>query len=219
MVYLALVLLTLVNSILWSTRDGMKASPSITATYNPSGDDIGSGIFGSTYYYRYSIPFLSSVGISRFGPSNEFTVSDEVFWVVPLSSVSVNEDLSAHLDYNLTAAVSAYRFSHKPYSSSLSQLLNLKKVRSSIQPSTVSAIITVPNQVPGTPNRRLDRTPLALKLIGTAGQYSLYSATASDITEFNFFQASFDIVAEGAGGTFSSYYNKMQNLCPDNTKC
>ena len=106
MVCLAPFLLTFGNSILWSTRDGTKASSSITATYNPSADDTGSGIFGSTYYYRYSIPFSSSVGISSFGPSNEFTVSDEVFWVVPLSSVSINEDLSAHLDYNLTVAVS-----------------------------------------------------------------------------------------------------------------
>ena len=115
MVHLTLLLLTFVNSILWSTRDGTKASSSITATHDPSGDDTGSGMFGSTYYYGYSIPFSSSVGISSFGPSNEFAVSDEVFWVVPLSSVSVNEDLSAHLDYNLTVAVSALiTFSENP---------------------------------------------------------------------------------------------------------
>lgn len=72
------------------------------ATFASDPANIGSSIFGSTYYYRFSTEIDSSKGISGFTINGEqYPLNDAIFWLPDLSLVEAG--LSK---LNITAAVS-----------------------------------------------------------------------------------------------------------------
>jgi hypothetical protein len=91
--------------VTYKTRKGDVATTPITATYVASSENIGSSLFGITYYYRFSVSLDSTEGISAFTVSmNDYPRQDTVFWLPNLSSVVPGSGgLSA---INITAAVS-----------------------------------------------------------------------------------------------------------------
>ena len=91
--------------ITYKTRKGDVATIPIAATYVASADNIGSSLFGTTYYYRFSVSLDSTEGISAFAVSmNNYPRQDTVFWLPNLSSIVPGSvGLST---VNITAAVS-----------------------------------------------------------------------------------------------------------------
>jgi hypothetical protein len=91
--------------VTYTTRKGDVANTPITATYVASSDNIGSSLFGTTYYYRFSVSLDSTEGISAFTVSmNDYPRQDTVFWLPDFSSVVPGSNgLSV---VNITAAVS-----------------------------------------------------------------------------------------------------------------
>lgn len=77
----------------------------IPATYTATQDNIGSSIFGTTYFYRFAANLDASNGVSSYVVNgNKYILDDRVFWLPNLSSVVIGSDGSASV--NITAAVS-----------------------------------------------------------------------------------------------------------------
>ncbi|MCJ1307575.1 hypothetical protein MMC25_001222 [Agyrium rufum] len=179
--------------ILWTTRSGKPMFP-VQATYNPI-TDVGGGIYGNSFFYRYSISTPSTTGISSFGPANQFRVQDSIFWVQSMSSSTAFNIRLGNPRLPVTANVTA-------------------AVLTSFAPTSVTALFSLPNFRPGTINRVVDQQSITMQKVGQAGAYTLYQSMVSTI-DIVAFQASFDLVATNAQGqTVESIFNKLIRILP-----
>lgn len=76
---------------------------------------------------------------------------------------------------------------------------------------SVEAIFSAPTPQPGTLSPRIETSYLPLQLIGTAGEYSVYSGlTQLDSSTSN--RTTVDIVAKGKQGTVVNEFRKLAGL-------
>ncbi|KAL9097666.1 MAG: hypothetical protein Q9163_006306 [Psora crenata] len=178
-------------------RDGQSTTDAATAT--KSSADLGTGIFGPTYQYPFTITFPASTGISGVTANGQtFAFQDTMFVVPGLSSVSPTApafvptpELDATQDYSVNLTV-AYLTTDAP--------------------ATLTATFSVPQTQTGTVAPKIDSTTTTtLKVIGQTGPFAIYSAIMSkSLSAKQAYGSSVDVAVTGQnpGILFFKPFNK-----------
>ncbi|KAL9123889.1 MAG: hypothetical protein Q9217_006724 [Psora testacea] len=165
-------------------RDGKSTSTSATAT--KSSTDMGTGIFGATYRYPFTMNFPASTGISGVTVNGQtFKFQDTMFVVPGLSSVSPTPPafvptpaMSATQTYSINMTV-AYLTTNAP--------------------TSLTATLSIPQTQTGTVSPKVDgSTTATLNQIGNAGPFALYSAIIQkSLSAKQAYGSSVDVAATG----------------------
>ena len=173
--------ITLVN------RAGKTTTTTVKAT--ASAADTGSGIWGPTKSYPFTLKFAASVGLSGLSVNGQtFAFQDTMFVVAGMSSVSPNPPPFS-TDSTVMGAVAAYK----------ANTTVAYYPGTAAAPSTLTATFAMPVPQPGTVSPKIDTsTTNTLKKIGTAGPFTLYSAvTTKSVSAKQAYGTSMDVAVAG----------------------
>ncbi|KAF6236205.1 hypothetical protein HO173_005835 [Letharia columbiana] len=179
--------ITLIN------RAGKTTTTSVTASVSSS--DTGTGIWGPTHSYPFTLSFPASVGLSGLAASGQnFTFQDTMFAVTALSSVSptlptfaASPSINTVSTYSLNTTV-AYLTSSPP--------------------TSLTATFAIPMAQTGSVSPYIDTSTTAtLALIGqTTGGFALYSAvTKHSVSAKQAFGSSVDVAVSGQAAALQFY--------------
>lgn len=174
-------------------RAGQTTTETVTAS--ASSADTGTGIWGPTNSYAFTLPFEADVGLSGLEVSGQnFTFQDTMFAVPALSSVSPapptfapNPSLNAVSTYSLNTTV-AY-LTDSP-------------------PASLAATFAIPMPQTGSVSPYIDKSTTAtLALLGqTAGGFALYSAvTEHTVSAKQALGSSMDVAVSGQAAALQFY--------------
>ena len=181
-------------------RDGT-ADASTTTTATKSGADTGTGIWGPTNAYPFTLTFSASTGLSGLTANGvTFEFQDTMFVASGLSSVSPSPptfapspSLGTVSDYTVNTTV-AYLTTNPP--------------------ASLTATFAVPKPQTGTVSPAIDTsTTTTLELIGSSGPFSIYSgSTSQSISAQQAYGTSVDVAVDGqaAGVVFFKPYWAVQ---------
>lgn len=182
-------------------RAGKTTSTTTKATASTS--DTGSGIWGPTNSFQFTLSFSSSDGLSGITANGQtFKFQDTMFVIPTMSSVSPKPPtfstngnaMSASATYSINTTVA-----YLPGSGSA--------------PATLTATFAIPVPQTGTVSPKIDTsTTTTLKKIGTSGPFTIYSAVKSkQITAKQGYGTSVDVAVPGSAAGLQFYKPFIQN--------
>ena len=166
-----------------------KKTTTTTVQAAASSSDTGSGLFGPTKSYPFTLKFPASVGLSGLTANGQtFSFQDTMFVVAAASSVSPAAPPFS-LDSNSMGGVQTYK------ANTTVAYLPSKGAA----PATLTATFAIPMTQPGTVNPKIDTsTTNTLKKIGTSGPFTLYSAvTSKSMSAKQAYGTSMDVAVSG----------------------
>ena len=180
-------------------RAGKTTTTTTTATASTS--DTGTGIWGPTSSYQFTLAFSATVGLSGVTANGQtFQFQDTMFVAPTLSSVTPQPPAfslnSATMDATSTYTVNT-TVAYLPSKGAA--------------PSTLTATFAIPEPQAGTVSPKIDTsTTTTLNKIGTSGPFTLYSAkTSKSLTAKQAYGTSVDVAVAGqsAGVQFFKPFN------------
>ena len=186
-------------------RAGTTTTTTTTATV--SAQDTGTGIWGPTHSYTFTLSFPASVGLSGVTAGGQtFSFQDTMFAVPAMSSVNPKPPAFAPgpsmntvtaYTANLTVAVS---LPSKPLYLQRCKTLITSQYLTTTPPASLAATVSIPVTQTGSPSPKIDASTTAtLKLIGSANGYSFYSALISkSISAKQGYGSSVDVAVAGS---------------------
>ena len=169
-------------------RAGTTTTTTTTATASSS--DTGSGIWGATTSYQFTLSFAASVGLSGLSVNGQtFPFQDTMFVSAALSSVSPQPPTFT-LNSGTMGASSTY---------TVTTTVAYLPSKGGSAPSSLAATFAIPVPQSGTVSPKIDTSTTAtLNKIGTSGPYTLYSAkTSKSITAKQAYGTSLDVAVAG----------------------
>ena len=160
-----------------------------TTTANAAAGDSGTGLFGKTTSYSFTLAFSATVGLSGITANGQkFALQDTMFIVPTLSSYSPTPP-----PFTLNAAALAATATYT-VNTTVAYLTSAKAA-----PASLTATFAIPQPQPGTVSPKIDTsTTASLKKIGTSGPFTLYSAkTSKSLTAKQAYGASVDVAVPG----------------------
>lgn len=179
------------------SRAGKTTTTTVTAPISSS--DTGTGIYGPTHSYTFTLSFPSTVGLSGLSTNGQtFTFQDTMFVVPTLSYVSPSP-----MTFSTTTAMNTI--------SAFSVNTTVAYLYTGTAPTSLTATYAIPQPQTGSVAPAMDTSTTAtLKLIGKAGPYALYSAvTKKSLTQKQAYSTSVDVAVAGqaAGVVFFKPFN------------
>ncbi|MCJ1274178.1 hypothetical protein MMC21_001973 [Puttea exsequens] len=184
--------ITLIN------RAGKTTSTTTTAT--KSAKDTGTGIWGPTNSYTFSITFPATVGVSGVTAGGQtFAFQDKMFVVPSLSNVS-----PAPMTFSTTTAMNTVM--------SFSVNSTVAYLYSGTAPASLTATYAIPKAQTGSVAPVIDTSlTVTLNLMGKTGPYAIYSAiTKKSMSQTQAYSTSVDVAVAGqsAGVVFFKPFNR-----------
>jgi len=183
--------ITLIN------RAGTTTTTTVTAPI--SSKDTGTGIWGPTHSYTFTLSFPAKVGVSGVSANGQtFQLQDTMFVVPSLSSIS-----PPPMTFSTTTAMNTV--------SSFSVNTTVAYLYSGKAPTTLTATYAIPKPQAGTVSPAMDTSTTAtLNLVGKTGPYAIYSAvTKKSLSQAQAYSTSVDVAVAGqsAGVVFFKPFN------------
>ncbi|KAL2051140.1 hypothetical protein ABVK25_008569 [Lepraria finkii] len=177
-------------------RNGKTTSTSATGTMSAA--DTGTGVWGPTRSYPFTLSFPATTGLSGISVSGQtFTFQDSMFVVPGMSNFSPTPPT-----FSTTSSLNAV--STYTVNTTVAYL-------TTAPPTSLTATFNIPVPQTGTVSPRIDTSQTAtLKKIGTVGPFVLYSAISShSLSAKQAYGTSMDVAAPGqaAGVLFFKPFN------------
>ncbi|CAD6569744.1 MAG: hypothetical protein ASARMPRED_003128 [Alectoria sarmentosa] len=183
-------------------RAGQTTATTVTAPVSSA--DTGTGIWGPTRSYAFTLSFSASAGLSGLAASGQnWTFQDTMFAVPALSSVSPSLPAFA-ANPSLNAATSTYTVN-----TTVAYLTS-----SSSPPASLTATFAIPMAQTGSVSPYMDTsTTASLALMGkTTGGFALYSAVTKHVVSAKqAYGSSMDVAVSGQAAALQFYKPFLKN--------